>query len=263
MVKSFWHADLGTKLFMAGALMAKLGLAGPILGAIGRKAAKRFAERFIPRMAAAGAAGGAAAAGTEGAAGGLMGATGKFGRAGRVMGKAFGKMFAVAAVLWIYSDLKNSGMLGQYSGKKGWGELWRDVKDWLPGKDSEQKRRESRLGQRLKDSERRNTPGARHPIGDRGPTGRRRKPKWSGDAQGIVLGHGGTIRTGGSAIVGDRGPEMLNLPRGARVDPLPSPGGGLFDAIAGRIDNNIRLFIGEREVAVGVDSQVRQKEAFA
>lgn len=36
----------------------------------------------------------------------------------------------------------------------------------------------------------------------------------------IVLGAGGTITRGGSAIVGDRGPELLNLPRGASVQPL-------------------------------------------
>ncbi|WP_330242017.1 hypothetical protein [Streptomyces sp. NBC_00525] len=40
------------------------------------------------------------------------------------------------------------------------------------------------------------------------------------------LAKGGTALTAGSAIVGERGPEMLSLPKGARVDPLPRSGGG-------------------------------------
>jgi hypothetical protein len=32
---------------------------------------------------------------------------------------------------------------------------------------------------------------------------------------------GGTVRSAGTSLVGERGPELLRLPRGARVDPLP------------------------------------------
>ncbi|HSZ70252.1 MAG TPA: hypothetical protein VK756_07810 [Solirubrobacteraceae bacterium] len=35
-----------------------------------------------------------------------------------------------------------------------------------------------------------------------------------------LLGEGGTVRERGSVVVGDRGPELLSLPPGARVDPL-------------------------------------------
>jgi hypothetical protein len=44
------------------------------------------------------------------------------------------------------------------------------------------------------------------------------------------LAHGGTIRVGGSVIVGDRGPELLSLPPAARVDPLLPQGRGVGDA---------------------------------
>jgi len=39
-----------------------------------------------------------------------------------------------------------------------------------------------------------------------------------------MLAEGGTVRKGGSVIVGDRGPELLSLPAGARVDPLLGQG---------------------------------------
>ena len=43
-----------------------------------------------------------------------------------------------------------------------------------------------------------------------------------------MLAKGGIIRRGGDVIVGERGPEMLSLPRGAQVTPLPAgaTGGG-------------------------------------
>jgi len=39
-----------------------------------------------------------------------------------------------------------------------------------------------------------------------------------------LLAKGGTVRSAGSAVVGDRGPELLSLPKGAGVTPI-SPGG--------------------------------------
>ena len=38
---------------------------------------------------------------------------------------------------------------------------------------------------------------------------------------------GGNVMRGGSAVVGERGPELLNLPRGAQVSPLDGNGGGM------------------------------------
>ncbi len=46
-----------------------------------------------------------------------------------------------------------------------------------------------------------------------------------------MLASGGIIRRSGNVIVGERGPEMLSLPRGARVTPLPAgaaSGGGTY-----------------------------------
>lgn len=40
------------------------------------------------------------------------------------------------------------------------------------------------------------------------------------------LAKGGVARRAGMALVGERGPELLRLPRGARVDPLPCDGAG-------------------------------------
>ena len=61
-------------------------------------------------------------------------------------------------------------------------------------------------------------------------------PKWLSDLTGVqgvniqeipLLAEGGDIRAGGSAIVGENGPELLDLPTGARVTPLT--GGAVID----------------------------------
>lgn len=41
-----------------------------------------------------------------------------------------------------------------------------------------------------------------------------------------MLAKGGIIQRSGSVIVGERGPEILHLNRGAMVQPLPAGGGG-------------------------------------
>jgi TP901 family phage tail tape measure protein len=72
--------------------------------------------------------------------------------------------------------------------------------------------------------------------------------KWSGGVVGEIgsaigipgLAAGGTILGGGSVLVGERGPEILNLPRGASVKPL-SPGG-----IGG--ENGQPLFVSKTEL---------------
>ena len=50
----------------------------------------------------------------------------------------------------------------------------------------------------------------------------------SGAVKSIIpgLAEGGNVQRGGSAVVGERGPELLNLPRGAQVTPLARGGGG-------------------------------------
>ena len=55
-------------------------------------------------------------------------------------------------------------------------------------------------------------------------------PEWGGKTVGFNLAHipmladGGTLTTGGTVIVGEAGPEMLSLPRGASVTPLGRDG---------------------------------------
>lgn len=74
-------------------------------------------------------------------------------------------------------------------------------------------------------------------------------PKWLSDATGItgtafpeipMLAEGGNITAAGSVIVGEQGPELLDLPQGARVTPLNGEGidyGKLANAIIEGIKN--------------------------
>ncbi len=55
-----------------------------------------------------------------------------------------------------------------------------------------------------------------------------------------LLAQGGVITSGGSAIVGDAGPELLNLPTGASVMPLGS-GGTFSSGMGGGITNNFYI----------------------
>ena len=55
----------------------------------------------------------------------------------------------------------------------------------------------------------------------------------AGDAYGIPtpFARGGMARRGGMALVGEFGPELLMLPTGAQVNPLPAGGGGGMNGI--------------------------------
>nr|WP_246361136.1 phage tail tape measure protein [Haloechinothrix aidingensis] len=60
-----------------------------------------------------------------------------------------------------------------------------------------------------------------------------------------MLAEGGDILGGGRAVVGERGPEVLDLPRGARVSPLERGAGGLGGTLRIELDGDedlIRLF---------------------
>ena len=54
------------------------------------------------------------------------------------------------------------------------------------------------------------------------------------------LARGGTITGAGSVLVGEAGPELLTLPRGARVTPLKSSdavsGGATYSVVVGDVD---------------------------
>lgn len=67
------------------------------------------------------------------------------------------------------------------------------------------------------------------------------------------LQEGGIIRQGGSVVVGEAGPELLTVPQGARVDPLPGGGEGA------PID--VRVFIGDQELTDIVDVQINERNS--
>lgn len=78
-----------------------------------------------------------------------------------------------------------------------------------------------------------------------------------------LLAEGGTIRRGGSVVVGDRGPEILSLPPGARVDPL-LPGGRNLNSILGGFRNatsgdlHVHVELDRREIALAVIKELKQ-----
>ena len=61
-------------------------------------------------------------------------------------------------------------------------------------------------------------------------------PKWSGIPDIPHMAKGGLIGRGGLALVGERGPELVNLPKGARVHPNGSNGGNTINVnVSGRV----------------------------
>lgn len=69
-----------------------------------------------------------------------------------------------------------------------------------------------------------------------------------------LLANGGIIQTGGSAIVGESGPELLNLPTGARVTPLGRESGVTINIV---VNGDIS---GEELVAKVQDALVRNAQ---
>jgi hypothetical protein len=84
-------------------------------------------------------------------------------------------------------------------------------------------------------------------------------------AVGGALGHlphfaeGGTMQTGGLALVGERGPELVSLPAGASVMPLPA---GTSAAGAARGSQTVvKVFLDKRQIAEAVASAERDAKA--
>ncbi|WP_205327566.1 hypothetical protein [Glycomyces sp. YM15] len=73
------------------------------------------------------------------------------------------------------------------------------------------------------------------------------------------LAKGGTITRSGLAMVGERGPEVLHLPKGASVNPLDRLGGSGQQQVNNQIDVTVRL--GDREIRdiVGVEISERNR----
>jgi hypothetical protein len=73
-----------------------------------------------------------------------------------------------------------------------------------------------------------------------------------------LLGSGGIVVRSGAAVVGDRGPELVNLPQGAAVSPLPTlTVGGL--GIVKRIE--VPVYLNRRQIAQAVAEDTADQKA--
>lgn len=73
------------------------------------------------------------------------------------------------------------------------------------------------------------------------------------------LAEGGVARSPGLSLVGERGPEILTLPRAARVDPLPAPAMSTAGARETIVHTHVHL--DGREVARSVSRHVAYEQA--
>lgn len=137
--RAWWNAGVWGKLITAGFLLSKLGafrFAGTAAATMmGGAFKRRFAQQAVGEAIAANAAGGMGRSGRWGGAGSKIGG---------ILGKTAGAAMVVGLGLAIRDWAKSMPALDQYSGSKGWGELFRDVTDYLPGEDSESKRARER-----------------------------------------------------------------------------------------------------------------------
>lgn len=137
--------ELGGSIVNVGRKAAKSRIASSLAeGASGAGTKMRGAlssvRGVIERvMGRAGRAGGATAAESiASSAGANMGPAldrhgksfrgGRWSKLGKLAGKTFGIAAAIAIGIEVRNALKETDSIGQYSGSKGWGELWRDIK---------------------------------------------------------------------------------------------------------------------------------------
>jgi hypothetical protein len=78
-----------------------------------------------------------------------------------------------------------------------------------------------------------------------------------------LLARGGVATIGGAGIVGDDGPEILRLPRGASIQPLAGNGVSPFGQALGgqRVTHVHKIYIGRRQVAEAVADEFADVEA--
>jgi hypothetical protein len=74
----------------------------------------------------------------------------------------------------------------------------------------------------------------------------------------IGLQHGGTITRGGSAIVGEAGPELVTLPSAARVTPLPAAAAA---GVGGVFEVRVPVYLDRRQIAEAVGRFTADKMA--
>lgn len=197
-VTAFMHMGPWAQLLTVGFIASKLGA----FSIAGKIAADRFGDSYRARARRqAGSAGRVAAAETAATFAGGVGPEmnkrkGKmkpsFAGVGSFLGKAAGAAMAYEIA---HSFAEQVPALEQYSGKKGWGELFKDLK---------------RRGSQVADA----TVGKAAGAVKRAATGGR----YPGQAS------GGVTTSAGYSWVGEDGPELMRLPKGARVDPLPKSG---------------------------------------
>jgi hypothetical protein len=136
-VTAWWHANVWGKLITVGLLASHFG----VFSALGAMAGKRMARAMSKRVATTLAANVAADAAASQLGANVTGMGTKY---GSKWGKAFRAAGWIAVGLALEDQAKKHPALSQYSGKKGWGELWRDVKDPLvPGRDHDAPKRKT------------------------------------------------------------------------------------------------------------------------
>jgi tape measure domain-containing protein len=164
-VTAWLQAGVWTKLITAAWLLNKIG----VFRGAGAAAGGYFVDSFMGRV--------------NGGKGGKGGFAEKMGPLGRAAGMAFGLAMAIPIGLAIRQELLKHPAAAQYSGKKGWKELGKDLADdakQVPGK------------------------------------------VWSAAGRAFHLGgraSGGSVWQGGPYMVGERGPEIVNLNRRDHVTP--------------------------------------------
>jgi hypothetical protein len=75
---------------------------------------------------------------------------------------------------------------------------------------------------------------------------------------------GGTFYGGGMAVVGERGPELVNLPGGTRITPLAVGAGGIapsFPSSAGRSQTTAHFYLDRRLLATAVAEDTSDQKA--
>ena len=77
-----------------------------------------------------------------------------------------------------------------------------------------------------------------------------------------MLAKGGDIRRGGQAIVGEAGPELLNLPTGARVTPLDKAGGDTWHVTVQLSAKDIKEMADIQEFFHSIRQTARQRPAY-
>lgn len=187
-VEAFMNSGSWAQFLTVAFLMHKFG----VFRSVGRAVGKMFVEPFVAAFVEGFAARFLLLTAGESALGRAMTTAGA--ASGRVFGMAFRFAIIGALTFGLYEWAKKHKGLNQYSGSKGWGELFKDLKNDVKV---------------LRTGKTKAKPGER--IGGIGPI--------AGKAT------GGLIPSGTMAMVGETGPELAHVgPGGAHISPLV--GGG-------------------------------------